>query len=80
MRDIEEVEFTVKCKMRKCWAAQFLGMLKHMQMLGSIGSSREVTLFADGDGDFRPKFEWDEGLPVGDPVKNVDDKAFFDAG
>ena len=29
-----------------------------MQKLGSGGSSRTLGFYADGDGDFRPKFEW----------------------
>jgi len=53
----ENVEFTIKCEMKKRWAKQFLSMLKYMQQLGSMGSSREITFYADGDGDFRPQFE-----------------------
>ncbi len=49
--------------MKDRWVPHFLGMLKKMQYLGGIGSSRNVTLFSDGDGDFRPKFEWGENLP-----------------
>lgn len=69
------------------WARQFLGMLKTMQQLGSQGSSREVILYADGDGDFRPKFEWDENSmaalgiePAAPRVVQPHEKLFFDAG
>ena len=52
----EEVEFDVHCKMKKCWANEFLSLLKDMQRLGEIGSSRFRGMYCDGDGDFRPKF------------------------
>lgn len=76
----EIITFTVKCTMRRRWAWQFLGMLNYMQALGSIGSSREVTLFADGDGDFRPKFKYDETIPRALAAKNNDGNVVFDAG
>ena len=60
--DGEYTEFTIKATMRSRWVPHFLAMLQYMQKLGSWGSSREVGLFADGDGDFRPKFEWDPAL------------------
>ena len=55
--DREEITFNVECTMNKRWARQFIGMLKRMQELGGVGSSREVKFFADGDGDFRPTFK-----------------------
>lgn len=44
------VEFTVKCTMRADWAATFISMLRRMQYLGAIGSSRYMAFYADGDG------------------------------
>jgi hypothetical protein len=49
-------EFDVKCKMKARWVPHFLSMLAEMENLGDIGSSRFVSIFSDGDGDFRPKF------------------------
>ncbi len=51
-------------------------------MLGNIGSSREVTFYADGDGDYRPKFDWmAKDLPKPDEgVKRTYGDFFFDAG
>lgn len=67
--------------MRTRWIPHFLAMLKYMQQLGSLGSSREVTFYADGDGDFRPKFEWDKELSSdAKPVRNNSGDAMFDAG
>lgn len=77
----EVITFTIECTMKRRWAAQFLGALKQMRWLGSVGSSREVAIFADGDGDFRPKFKWDAALPIAEPVKTrTNGDTFFDAG
>ena len=82
MTENEDVTFTITCTMKMRWARQFLGMLKTMQRLGSWGSSRNVTFFADGDGDYRPKFHFD--VPKGgDIAEGEEDKSgnmFFDAG
>ena len=63
----EDLTFTITCTMRRRWAEQFLGLLKWWQMLGSIGSSRITLFFADGDGDFRPKFEMPGNIAPADP-------------
>ena len=46
-------------------------LFEYMQHLGNAGSSRTCSIFADGDGDFRPKvsFEYPEELPE---VKEID--------
>jgi hypothetical protein len=82
-----KITFRITCTMNARWARQFLGMLKTMQSLGSMGSSREVAIYADGDGDFRPKFEWDEkamgefGIePTQARIIAPHEKHFFDAG
>ena len=56
-RDSEEVDFVIKCRMKRRWARPFLCMLEYMECCGDIGHSSMVGLFADGDGDFYPKFE-----------------------
>lgn len=78
---VDNVTFTVTCTMRPRWVPHFLGMLKRMQYLGAIGSSRNTTIFADGDGDFRPKFEWScEDYVPAEPVSDKGGNALFDAG
>ena len=82
-----KITFTIKCTMNARWARQFLGMLRTMQSLGSMGSSRTMEFYSDGDGDFRPRFEWDESnmreLGV-EPAQGRSiaphDNRFFDAG
>lgn len=77
----ETKEFTVKCRMSERWIPHFLAMLKYMQQLGGLGGSRWVRFYADGDGDFRPKFEWDESLPCdGKPIRDDDGDRSYDAG
>lgn len=74
-------EFTIKCRMKSRWVPHFLAMLNYMQQLGGLGGSRKVSLYADGDGDFRPKFEWDASLPSdAQPVEDEDGDRTYDAG
>lgn len=79
----EEVEFDVHCKMRKCWANEFLSLLKDMQRLGEMGSSRFRGMYCDGDGDFRPKFTHNFAeFTETEPRTDTDDEnvLFYDAG
>jgi len=78
------MKFTIECEMSERWTPYFLAMLTHMQNLGNIGSSRIVCLYADGGGDFRPKFSWDEKFnELVDSVKpepSCSGNVLFDAG
>jgi hypothetical protein len=77
----EKCEFSIQCTMRKRWVPHFLAMLKYMQQLGGLGSSRMVSFYSDGDGDFRPKFIWENTLPSdATPIKNDDGHKTYDAG
>ena len=77
----DETTFNITCTMRTRWVPYFLAMLKYMQQLGGQGSSRDVTLYSDGDGDFRPRFQWDESLPAdARPVSDRDGDRKYDAG
>lgn len=79
---MSDVTFTVSCTMKRRWAEQFVGMLRNMQTLGNNGSSRNVTLFADGDGDFRPRFSVDDDAEISaaEPTILKSGDLFFDAG
>jgi hypothetical protein len=77
----KSVTFKIECEMEKRWVPQFLAMLKYMQQLGSQGASRKVTLYSDGDGDFRPKFKWDASLPSNaKPFYDINGDRTYDAG
>ncbi|WNM50475.1 hypothetical protein Alsa1_CDS0125 [Staphylococcus phage Alsa_1] len=49
--------FTIEVEMEERWVNHFMSMLDRMEQLGSLGASRKVSIYADGDGDFRPKFK-----------------------
>jgi hypothetical protein len=78
----ETKKFTIECEMNERWIPHFLSMLKYMQQLGGLGSSRYTTIYSDGDGDFRPKFVFDsELLPeVKKPVVDNNGNRTYDAG
>lgn len=77
----DEVTFSLKCTMKSRWVPHFLSMLKYMQTLGGLGSSRVVSFMSDGDGDFRPRFEFDKELSSdAEPVKDVAGNRHYDAG
>ena len=80
-KDGDYTEFTIQARMRSRWVAPFLAMLRKMEQYGGLGSSRYVGIYSDGDGDFRPKFEWSKWLQCeADPVKNDDGNVTYDAG
>jgi hypothetical protein len=70
------VTFSVDVEMEERWAPQFLGMLREMQRLGDVGSSRMLRFYADGDGDYRPKFSW---TSTAEPAASGDELT-WDAG
>lgn len=55
----KQVEFNIKVTMNERWVNDFCSMLKWMEACGKMGHSSIVGFYADGDGDFRPKFEID---------------------
>lgn len=74
-------KFRITCEMKERWIPHFLGMLKQMERLGNIGSSRSVAIYADGDGDFRPIFKWKKSLgDTAKPSTNTIGDTTFDAG
>jgi peroxiredoxin len=54
-----KVTFNIKVTMNERWVNDFCSMLKWMESCGNLGHSSVVGFYADGDGDFRPKFEFD---------------------
>lgn len=75
------MKFQVDVEMEDRWAPYFVGMLKEMERLGSIGSSRGISFYADGDGDFHPKFSWPENIKPARPITiDGSGNTLFDAG
>jgi len=80
MASNETTRSTIEVEMQDRWIPHFLGMLRYMQRLGAVGSSRRVTLLSDGDGDFRPKFSWDLDVGLAEPREDHEGHRFYDAG
>lgn len=79
--DHDKLSFSIQVTMKKRWIPHFLSMLSYMQFLGRIGSSRQVSFYSDGDGDFQPIFKWDETLPSNEkPIEDSDGDRIYDAG
>lgn len=74
------MKFTIECEMKDRWVPHFLSMLEYMQHLGEIGSSRKVALYADGDGDFRPKFNYKVDAETVEPKEKHRGNRLYDAG
>jgi hypothetical protein len=49
-------KFIVECEVPERWVDDFCSFLEHLERNGNIGHSALVGFYADGDGDFRPKF------------------------
>lgn len=55
----KDVELNIKVTMNERWVNDFCSMLKWMERCGNLGHSSLVGFYADGDGDFRPRFTFD---------------------
>lgn len=78
--------FSIDIQMSEEWIDPFLSMLKEMEFNGKVGRSRLIAFYSDGDGNFRPKFQFScpfeqvEKKKVNKEYlsKHLDD--FYDAG
>lgn len=83
---MSEVTFNIKVTMKERWVNDFCSMLNWMQCCGNAGHSSIVGFYSDGDGDFRPEFEFDrefektKGYWRADGTKLPDLEVIFDAG
>lgn len=68
-----EKTFLVECTMDETYIPYFYSFLKKMQYNGEIGHSGIIAFMADGDGDFRPKFETNIACDIVNPSNS--DKA-----
>jgi len=73
-------KFTIEVEMEERWIPHFMSMLKYIEYLGRVGSSRRVGIFADGDGDFNPKFKADIKWEEKEPVMDERGNRLYDAG
>ena len=84
----KNVTFKIEVTMNERWVDDFCSMLHYMESCGNMGHSSMVGFYADGDGDFRPKFkiERDYNEKKGFLEKDMKERemteieVFFDAG
>ena len=83
----KNVTINIKATMSERWVNDFCSMLNWMESCGNLGHSSIVGFYADGDGDFRPKFEFDceyektEGFWNKDQERELPElEVLFDAG
>lgn len=77
---MQEVTFTVQCTMNERWVNDFCSMLKTMEANGNMGHSEEVGIYSDGDGDFRPSFDFSIDFEKTKPVIQDGTRTMYDAG
>ena len=85
MRNISKKgQLNIKATIDERWVNDFCSMLKWMETCGNLGHSSVVGFYSDGDGDFRPKFEFDreyeqtKGYWDKEKLPNIE--VMFDAG
>lgn len=76
--------FTITVNMEERWINQFCSFLKRMEFDGDIGHSEKMAFYADGDGDFSPKFKIDVDYINEEPRRKKFQEhkieSFYDAG
>lgn len=50
------MRLSIEAEIDNRWVETFLSFLKRLEYNGDIGHSSLIGFYADGDGDFRPKF------------------------
>lgn len=60
----ERLEMIVQMQVTVPQALALQAMFKHWNSLASMGSSRMIGFYADGDGNFKPKCQWHYSAPV----------------
>ena len=55
----DKVTLNITVTMKERWVDDFLSFLQYMETCGNLGHSALLGFYADGDGDFRPKFVFD---------------------
>ena len=77
----KETVFTIECSMDERWVPYFCSMLKRMERNGKIGHSEVISFMSDGDGDFRPVFNFSMDSERVPPLESSEGiKVLFDAG
>ena len=74
-------DFNIRVEMEERWIPYFQSFLKQMERNGKIGHSSMIAFFADGDGDFRPTFDFNIPFEKVEAKSDcVDAEYVYDAG
>lgn len=78
------MKIKVEATMDSRWIPEFIDFLATMEYCGGIGTSRKLSFYSDGDGDFHPKFKIN-GEPLEERAIEIANeqnsfKTDFDAG
>ena len=57
--DRETVSFNINVECERYQIPRLIALLKEFEHCGAIGHTSQMIVLADGDGAFRPKFEFD---------------------
>lgn len=75
-------KFTIKAEIDERWVDDFCTFLYELEHNGNIGHSSLIGFYADGDGDFRPKFKIKTNYFIEKPRNktNKECEKIYDAG
>lgn len=73
----ERLEMTVKLQVTEPQALALQAMFKCWNSLASMGSSRHVAMFVDGDGNFKPKAQWEFSRPVTELTPELEEASHY---
>ena len=79
---MENRKFVIECEVPERWVNDFCTMLRRIEFNGSIGHSGVIGIYADGDGDFRPRFniQTDFDSTKATELEKFKPMAIYDAG
>lgn len=79
---MEKRKFTIECEIPERWVDDFCAMINSIQSNGILGHSSVVGIYADGDGDFRPRFniltDWNKDKAT--KLEKYEPMTIYDAG
>jgi hypothetical protein len=73
-------KFIVECEIPERWVNDFCSMLKTMEFYGKQGHSEIIGIYADGDGDFKPRFNIKTDFEKTSYLEKYSNATIYDAG
>ena len=75
-------KFKIKAEIDERWVDDFCTFLEVLEGNGDVGHSSLIGFYADGDGDFRPKFKIKTNYAITKPKNKINKECeqIYDAG